>query len=118
MSLTAHERRALDFISEDLSASDPALAERLDMFARVTAGEVMPTREQIGHRWWGLRKFAGRTGHPARRWLLAVVIPVLLMLAAVLTGLTIGTSNGQGSCSVPWAAACMNPSSSPGHTGK
>jgi hypothetical protein len=63
MSLSAYERRALDSISENLTGSDPDLAQLLDTFTQLTASELMPAREQIGTRW----RHTMRTTRRARR---------------------------------------------------
>jgi Protein of unknown function (DUF3040) len=94
MSLSPHDRHALDSITAGLAGSDPVLAGLLDTFSRLTAGESMPPREQIGARWrllpgtgWPARSrpFSGRLG-PARImifvWLL--VTALLLLLGIVL----------------------------------
>lgn len=42
------EQRLLDKISDALRRSDPQLASMLAIFGRLTAGEPMPDREQLG----------------------------------------------------------------------
>lgn len=59
MSLTAHDQRVLNSIEEGLASSDPGLAPLLAAFARLSAGEELPTREQI-------RSGRRRAHHPAR----------------------------------------------------
>jgi Protein of unknown function (DUF3040) len=47
MGLGADEQRLLDSIEEAIASSDPRLASLLGTFARLTAGEELPVREQI-----------------------------------------------------------------------
>ena len=58
MSLSAHDRQALESIEERLTASDPRLAALLSTFSRLEDGEAVPAREQIQ---------AGRQHRPARQ---------------------------------------------------
>jgi len=94
MSLSPHDRHALDSITAGLAGSDPVLARLLDTFTRLTAGASMPAHEQIPARW---QRLPG-TGRPAKRrptsrrlssarimilvWLLATAL--LLSLGIVL----------------------------------
>ncbi len=59
MRLSVREQRQLDTIGESVSQSDVQLASMLATFARLTAGEPMPDREQLTRP--GSR--AGRTWH-------------------------------------------------------
>jgi hypothetical protein len=47
MCLSARDQRLLDQAGEDVARSDPRLASMLAIFARLTAGEAMPDREQV-----------------------------------------------------------------------
>ena len=47
MRLSVREQRQLDTIGEAVSQSDVQLASMLATFARLTAGEPMPDREQL-----------------------------------------------------------------------
>jgi hypothetical protein len=47
MSLPVREQRQLDTLGEAVSRSDTRLASMLATFARLTAGEPMPDREQL-----------------------------------------------------------------------
>lgn len=47
MSLSAHDRQALEAIEGRLAASDPRLAAMLSTFSRLEDGEAVPAREQI-----------------------------------------------------------------------
>lgn len=95
MSLSSHERHALDGISEGLTASDPVLAGLLDEFTRLNAGGGMPARERIGFRphlrcTVGERRpagsrHAGRPGRLAcRAWIRILVL--VLVLAFLISG--------------------------------
>jgi hypothetical protein len=48
MDLSSREQRVLDRISESEGQSDPRLAWMLAAFGRLTVGEAMPDREQLG----------------------------------------------------------------------
>lgn len=47
MSISEHERRALESIESDLASTGPKLAAMLTIFVRLTTGEEMPAREQV-----------------------------------------------------------------------
>jgi hypothetical protein len=47
MCLSARDQRLLDQAGEDVARSDARLASMLAIFARLTAGEAMPDREQM-----------------------------------------------------------------------
>jgi hypothetical protein len=47
MGLSARDQWLLDQAREDVARSDPRLASMLSIFARLTAGEAMPEREQV-----------------------------------------------------------------------
>ena len=59
MRLSVSEQRQLDTIGAAVSQSDVQLAAMLATFGRLTAGEPMPTREQLT----GPGSRAGRTWH-------------------------------------------------------
>lgn len=58
LSLSAHDRQALEALEERLAASDPRLAAMLSTFSRLEDGEAVPAREQIP---------AGKQRRPARQ---------------------------------------------------
>ena len=68
MSLPYRQQRRLRHIGRVLRGSDPHLTAMLSIFARLTAGERMPAREQLGPRrrgiWSVLRRLL-RPGGPA-----------------------------------------------------
>lgn len=47
MRLCAREERLLGRLGEEVTCSDPRLASMMAEFARLTAGEPMPEREQL-----------------------------------------------------------------------
>ena len=59
MDLSARDQRLLDQAREDVARSDPRLASMLATFARLTADEAMPDREQLSAP-------AGRAGRAGR----------------------------------------------------
>jgi hypothetical protein len=59
--LSVREQRQLDTIGEAVGRSDARLASMLATFARLTAGEPMPDREQLAR----LAGGAGRVWHAA-----------------------------------------------------
>jgi hypothetical protein len=71
VSLSAHDRRELRAIEQELTASDPHLAAMLSTFSRLTAGEAMPgpTRIPVGQQPTITLAAFGLSPHrPARRW--------------------------------------------------
>lgn len=71
MSLSAHDRRALDLIGDDLAGSDPHLAAMLSFFSRLADGEAVPGREPIRKVRQGEpgQSFCvALTGHQGRCW--------------------------------------------------
>jgi hypothetical protein len=58
MGLTSGERHTLGRIADRMGRSDPRLAARLAIFARLAASEQMPGHERLA-----------RPRHPARPWL-------------------------------------------------
>jgi Protein of unknown function (DUF3040) len=58
MALPRHQRRLLRAIDRQMTSADPRLAQLLDTFGRLWAGEPMPAREQLPARasqfWAGL----------------------------------------------------------------
>jgi hypothetical protein len=71
MRLSVREQRQLDTIGVAVSQSDVQLASMLATFARLTAGEPMPDREQLPRL---ARSRAGRAWHAvgaAMAWLIA-----------------------------------------------
>lgn len=130
MSLSAYERRALDSISENLTGSDPVLAQLLDTFTELTASEVMPAREQIASRWRHRMRTlqrAGRIGsrnpplRPGRfRCQAAVAVLVLIPLIALLVAMAVALGSGNHApCGATPLMTCTNPVPTAGsHVGR
>jgi len=120
MSLNPHDRQVLDSITESLTLSDPVLAGLLETFTRLTAGEVMPAREQIGAGWREMRGTARRPGwrKPARRAGRrlspgGIMILVWLLLTALFVSMAVVLSNGSPApCRTSWAMGCADPAPS------
>lgn len=127
MSLGADDQRALDSITECLTESDPVLAGLLDTFTRLTAGEAMPAREQIGAKWrqmQGTARRAGRrkrTRRAGRRLGTAqILMLVWLLLTALFVSLAVVLgSGGPAPCRTSWAMGCAVPApSAAAHAGR
>ncbi len=123
MSLSADDRRALNSITEGLAESDPVLAGLLDTFTRLTAGEAMPAREQIGARWRQMRGTAGRKRARRvgrRRGTAQIIILVWLLLTALFVSLAVVLGGGgPAPCRTSWAMGCAVPApSAAAHAGR
>lgn len=117
VSLSAHDRRALDLIREDLAASDPALAALLSAFSRLADGEEMPGRERIqehGRHGTGRSFRATLAAGPdgcwrhmgTRRWVILTWLAVTLLL--VTLALVTSHVGSAASCATRAAGACGN----------
>lgn len=101
MGLSARERQTLEDIAGGLAGSDPGLAARMAMFARLTAGDEMPAREMTGTdlrrpRERGLwRRLVLRAGPVL--WL--VIVLSLIAAALAMRGST-------RPCTESWPAGC------------
>jgi hypothetical protein len=108
MTLPATQQRILDRIEDHLRASEPRLAAMFGIFARLTASELPPFREQlpIG----GLRSWSGRVGtrlrtpwlptsvgRRRRRALITSSVVILVALGAVVAS----AASGHAGCSRP-----------------
>ena len=71
MSLPYRQRRRLRHLARVLRGSDPHLTAMLSIFTRLTAGECMPAREQLG---------------PRRRGICALLMRVLSLVARLAAG--------------------------------
>lgn len=71
MSLPYRQRRRLRHLAKALRGSDPHLTAMLSIFTRLTAGECMPAREQLG---------------PRRRGICALLMRVLSLVARLAAG--------------------------------
>jgi hypothetical protein len=109
VSLSAHDRHALDLIGESLAGSDPHLAAMMSAFSRLAEGEEMPGRERIqgdGGRHEATRRQRWR--RPGMRVALAWLFISLLFVAVVAVSLTLGHTRGGGSCTSWQIPACGN----------
>jgi hypothetical protein len=123
VSLSPHERRALDCISQGLTSSDPVLAALLETFGKLTDGEVMPAREQTGPNWRRARGAARRartvrSGRRARGRLdpARIAIFAWLLISLLFVSLAVAfSSGGATSCRAPLVMGCSGTApSSPG----
>jgi len=112
MSISTHDRRVLDAIRTRLSGSDPGLAGLMDIFARLSAGEQMPEREQISRAWFG-RAYGRRKSAPARGqvWLgsARVMMFVWLLVSAILVSVALALTSSGGACNGVAALGCARP---------
>jgi hypothetical protein len=103
MGLSARERQALRFIESGLRASAPALASRLAVFTRLTAGEAFPARESIR---------AAVFGSGSRWPLVWPVLWLVISLALIAAALAAG-HGGQAACTVHIPCAPHSPGLTP-----
>jgi hypothetical protein len=104
MSLNAREERSLGRIANDLTGSDPQLASMLDVFNRLTSGEMMPAhcaaadnpeRDSARHanrlprcRW------IGRVPALSQVFIAGWILITAMMIAVALTLILAHTSGG------------------------
>src|SRR5258706_4335122 len=80
MSLSHHQQRRLYRIETGLLRADPQLAAMLGIFGKLTAGQVMPAREQVPARRDRIQQAAALTAQAA-----ALAAPAIgLLLNAIL----------------------------------
>lgn len=115
MSISERERQALDTIGDSLTHSAPKLTSMLAMFARLTADEAMPARDQVQP---GFPRHPGRPATAAkrvrRRWILRLHFGgevwrwlwIVVALAALALTLVLNHGTGVGTCRPSRAAAC------------
>lgn len=121
MSLSAHERQALDAIEKRLAGSDPELASLLAMFTRLTSGEKMPAGANPA----GRRQLPRISPHcSARRLCLRIgwqrAMPLLWLLTAVAliaTAVALSGGGARPACTQPLKAsgAIWEPAHCAGH---
>lgn len=111
MSLSAHDKQALHGITGSLEDSDPALAGLLNEFTRLTAGQAMPPREQIGISWRRLQGIARRVSR--RLGPAGILMIVWVVLAALLVSVAIAVGSGTPArCTALSPLVCPDPGSS------
>lgn len=117
VSLSAHDRRALDLIGEGIAASDPRLAAMLSAFSRLADGEAMPGRERIRARGWRPpgeaskdMLAAGQGGRRSRMTVQRLVVLAWLGISLVLIAIALVTSHAgaAASCASPASHVCGN----------
>ncbi len=98
VSRSAHDKKALGLIGQDLAGSDPHLGAMLSAFNRLTEGEVMPGHERIqasGQHMAG-RPFdaALAAGPGSRRRMTVQRLIVLISLAPLIALITLALVTG------------------------
>jgi hypothetical protein len=90
MGLPAYQQRVLDRMECALKASEPHLAAKFAIFARLTAGEPVGVESLAAgrRRWW-------RTGTT-----LPALVLVPIMFALIITGVLLGGPTHAGTCAV------------------
>jgi hypothetical protein len=124
MSLSGRQRQVLDSIEEGLAQSDPDLVRLLATFTRLASGEKMPVRENIAtsslRRPLTPRCRSGRS-RPRRRYMLqqpglyqAAALMCVLMIAALVVGVTVFSRGSHGECQRSWVVPCASSPAAPG----
>jgi Protein of unknown function (DUF3040) len=116
VSLSAHDKEALDLIEEGLAASDPRFAAKLSAFTQLTDGGEMPARERIraAARPTAFRGPLMRGSRPGRHtWprqpLCWVTVAVWLLISATMLSLALILSHsGAAACARGQATGCAN----------
>jgi hypothetical protein len=126
VSLSAHDRRALDLIGESLAGSDPRLAAMMSAFSRLADGEAMPGRERIQ----ADRHLAGQAipaalaalpgrcwrRMAAQRW---VTLTWLVISLVLITLALVASHTGSSAACVGWTVpACGNHAPAHRHRGR
>jgi hypothetical protein len=117
LSLSAHDRQALDRIEEALASADPPFAARLSAFSQLADGTVMPERERLS----GRGRAGGRGKHGLILWVV-VLMWVSISLALILVAIALSSTAPQSGCTAGQTSACVRravpsaPSSRPGGT--
>ncbi|HEX6448524.1 MAG TPA: DUF3040 domain-containing protein [Trebonia sp.] len=116
MSLSAHDKEALDLIAEGLAASDPRFAAKLSAFTKLTDGGEMPARERIraATRPTAFRGPLMRGSRPGgrtrpRRPLYWITVAVWLLISATMISLALILSHsGAPACARGQGTGCAN----------
>ena len=92
MSLSHHQQRQLHRIESGLLQADPQLAAMLGIFGKISAGQAMPSWEQVPTRPDRVRQAAALTVQAVT--LAAAAIGLLLSAILVLLVVVAGTRHG------------------------
>ena len=92
MSLSHHHQRQLHRIETGLLGADPQLAEMLGIFGKLSAGQAMPSWEQVPARRDHIRQAAARTGQAIT--LAGAAIGLLLSAILALVIVVAGPRHG------------------------
>ena len=92
MSLSHHQQRQLHRIESGLLGADPQLAEMLGIFGKLSAGQAMPSWEQVPTRRDRVRQAAALTVQAVS--LAAAAIGLLLSAILALVTVVAGTRRG------------------------
>jgi len=84
MSLNHHQQRQLHRIETGLLQADPQLAEMLGIFGKLTAGQAMPSWEQVPTRRNRVRHAAALTGQAVTLAAAAIGLLLSAILALVI----------------------------------
>jgi hypothetical protein len=84
MSLSRRQRHQLHRIETSLLRSDPQLTAMLGVFGRLSAGEVMPAREQLPSRRQSIRQAAALIPKAITVVAAAIVLLLRVVLALVI----------------------------------
>jgi Protein of unknown function (DUF3040) len=122
MSLSPQDQHVLAAMQEQLAASDPGLTGLMAIFARLTAGEAMPAREEILA--WR-RRARSRPGaspegrRPAGRpGLASLLLLGWLVLSVAMISLAVALSSAPATPCRPLASAgCAQPARATAPTG-
>lgn len=137
MSLSAHDRQALNEIEEWLASTDPHFAAKLSAFCRLTDGEAMPARERIRAlrrrtdskairellsggsqarlpRRSGMRRARGAEPRARRSRLSALTAVIWLVISFALITVALVLSHSGSAACTSWPAASCG-SRAPGH---
>ena len=102
MSLSHHHQRQLHRIETGLLRADPQLAAMLGIFGKLSAGQVMPSWEQVPTRRDRVRQAAALTVQAVA--LAAAAVGLLLSAILALVLIVVGTRHGP-TCPHPRARA-------------
>jgi hypothetical protein len=116
VSLSAHDKEALDLIEEGLAGSDPRFAAKLSAFSQLTDGGEMPARERIraAGRPAAFRGLLFRDSRPGRRTrprrpLYWVTVAVWLSISVTMIAVALVLSHSSAAtCARGQGTGCAN----------